>query len=118
MTAAGSAGVGAKVAIIEKNLMGGDCLNVGCVPSKSLLKCAKVANTVRFSFPTGAVIFSPTNPPCRWPKRPSLEFASRARSLSTFRLLWLDYADSEPTSPRYVMLDAQYLRPDINIPPE
>mmetsp|Transcript_30418 Transcript_30418/g.50532 ORF Transcript_30418/g.50532 Transcript_30418/m.50532 type:complete len:291 (+) Transcript_30418:161-1033(+) len=31
VTAAGAAGVGAKVAIIEENLLGGDCLNVGCV---------------------------------------------------------------------------------------
>lgn len=33
---------GARCAIIEKHLMGGDCLNMGCVPSKALLKCAKV----------------------------------------------------------------------------
>ena len=31
VTAAGAAGLGAKVALIERNLMGGDCLNVGCV---------------------------------------------------------------------------------------
>ena len=35
VTAAIAAGVGAKVALIEKHLMGGDCLNVGCVPSKA-----------------------------------------------------------------------------------
>ena len=34
VTAASAAGVGAKVAMIEENLLGGDCLNVGCVPSK------------------------------------------------------------------------------------
>jgi len=34
VTAAGAAGLGAKVALIERHLMGGDCLNVGCVPSK------------------------------------------------------------------------------------
>ena len=34
VSAASAAGVGAKVAIIEENLLGGDCLNVGCVPSK------------------------------------------------------------------------------------
>jgi Pyridine nucleotide-disulphide oxidoreductase len=34
ITAGGAAGVGAKVAMIEANLLGGDCLNVGCVPSK------------------------------------------------------------------------------------
>src|SRR5690606_13419979 len=37
VTAAVAAGLGAKVAIIERELMGGDCLNVGCVPSKALL---------------------------------------------------------------------------------
>lgn len=41
VTAAIAAGVGAKVALIEKNLMGGDCLNVGCVPSKALIRCAE-----------------------------------------------------------------------------
>ncbi|NKB97613.1 MAG: FAD-binding protein [Pseudomonadales bacterium] len=33
----GAAGLGAKVALIEKHRMGGDCLNVGCVPSKAIL---------------------------------------------------------------------------------
>ena len=46
VTAAGSAGVGAKVAIIEQHLMGGDCLNVGCVPSKALIRCARAAHEV------------------------------------------------------------------------
>ena len=36
--AIGAAGLGAKVALIERQAMGGDCLNVGCVPSKSLLE--------------------------------------------------------------------------------
>lgn len=49
VTAAASAGVGAKVALIEEHLMGGDCLNFGCVPSKALLRSAKVAKTVRES---------------------------------------------------------------------
>lgn len=38
VTAAGAAGLGAKVALIERHLMGGDCLNVGCVPSKCLIR--------------------------------------------------------------------------------
>src|SRR5262249_55856092 len=41
VTAAGAAGLGAKVAIIEKSLMGGDCLNVGCVPSKAIIRCSR-----------------------------------------------------------------------------
>jgi len=47
VTAAGSAGLGAKVALIERDLMGGDCLNTGCVPSKALLRCAHAAAEAR-----------------------------------------------------------------------
>src|SRR5438094_5109902 len=45
--AAGAAGLGAKVALVERELMGGDCLNVGCVPSKALLRSARVAALAR-----------------------------------------------------------------------
>ncbi len=47
VTAAGAAGLGAKVALIEKHALGGDCLNVGCVPSKALLAAAKRAAAVK-----------------------------------------------------------------------
>ena len=47
VTAAGAAGLGAKVALIERDLMGGDCLNVGCVPSKALLRCARAYADIR-----------------------------------------------------------------------
>ncbi len=39
---AASLGLGLKIGLIEKHLMGGDCLNVGCVPSKSLIRSARV----------------------------------------------------------------------------
>ena len=44
VVAAGAAGLGLglKVALIEKHLMGGDCLNVGCVPSKCLIRSSRV----------------------------------------------------------------------------
>src|SRR5215510_3272980 len=42
VTAVIAAGLGAKVALIEKHLMGGDCLNVGCVPSKGVIRAARV----------------------------------------------------------------------------
>jgi pyruvate/2-oxoglutarate dehydrogenase complex dihydrolipoamide dehydrogenase (E3) component len=47
VTAAGAAGLGARVALIERDLLGGDCLNVGCVPSKALLRAARAAAEVR-----------------------------------------------------------------------
>ena len=45
--AAGAAGLGAKVALIERKLMGGDCLNTGCVPSKALIRSAKAVAGIR-----------------------------------------------------------------------
>jgi pyruvate/2-oxoglutarate dehydrogenase complex dihydrolipoamide dehydrogenase (E3) component/uncharacterized membrane protein YdjX (TVP38/TMEM64 family) len=47
VSAAGAAGLGAKVALIERNLMGGDCLNVGCVPSKGVIRAARAAYEAR-----------------------------------------------------------------------
>jgi pyruvate/2-oxoglutarate dehydrogenase complex dihydrolipoamide dehydrogenase (E3) component len=47
VTAAGAAGLGAKVALIERDLLGGDCLNVGCVPSKAIIAAARRAAQVR-----------------------------------------------------------------------
>ncbi len=47
VTAVGAAGLGAKVALIEKRLMGGDCLNVGCVPSKALIRASRAAAAAR-----------------------------------------------------------------------
>ena len=45
--AAGAAGLGARVALIERHLMGGDCLNVGCVPSKGIVRAARAVYDAR-----------------------------------------------------------------------
>src|SRR5438309_219525 len=45
--AAGAVQMGASVILIERRRMGGDCLNYGCVPSKSLLAAAKLADAWR-----------------------------------------------------------------------
>lgn len=47
VTVAGAAGLGARVALIERALLGGDCLNVGCVPSKSIIRSARASADVR-----------------------------------------------------------------------
>ena len=56
-----AAAVKAKVALIEKHKMGGDCLNTGCVPSKALIKSARVLSQVRrakdFGFEKGEIQF-------------------------------------------------------------
>ncbi len=56
VTAAGAAGLGAKVALIERELMGGDCLNVGCVPSKALIRCAHAIADVRHAHGFGMYV--------------------------------------------------------------
>jgi pyruvate/2-oxoglutarate dehydrogenase complex dihydrolipoamide dehydrogenase (E3) component len=45
--ASGAAGLGGKVALIERSALGGDCLNVGCVPSKALIRTARAAHEAR-----------------------------------------------------------------------
>src|SRR3569832_2042140 len=53
VVAAGGAALGAKVALIEKNRLGGDCLWSGCVPSKALLHTANIAQRMRTAHTCG-----------------------------------------------------------------
>ena len=57
--AAGASMLGVPVALIERDKMGGDCLNYGCVPSKSLLAAAKAAQAIRRSARFGVGAGSP-----------------------------------------------------------
>src|SRR4030095_10958800 len=60
VTAAGAAGLGARVALVERHLLGGDCLNYGCVPSKCVIRSSRVAGELQKAarlgvlFPEGA----------------------------------------------------------------
>ncbi len=57
--AAGAAQMGAKVALVERDRMGGDCLNTGCVPSKALIAAAQRAQSMRDSDRFGISSISP-----------------------------------------------------------
>ena len=61
LTASGFAGqIGAKVALIEREHLGGDCTWTGCVPSKALIKVANTAHTVRTANKYGVMTTTPT----------------------------------------------------------
>ena len=75
VSAAGAAGLGARVALIERELMGGDCLNVGCVPSKGLIGAARVASTVRDAAPFGVNL----------PNDPELDFGRAMERMRRLR---------------------------------
>ena len=68
--AAGAAQMGADVVLIERGLMGGDCLNFGCVPSKSLLAAARLADLARRGAALGITS-----------ARPDIDFAAAAEGV-------------------------------------
>src|SRR5262245_44809486 len=59
VTAAGAAALGARVALIEKHLLGGDCLNYGCVPSKAVLRAARAGYDARRAVALGIEVGGP-----------------------------------------------------------
>ncbi len=65
VSAAGAAGLGARVALVERHLLGGDCLNYGCVPSKAVIRSSRVAADLRdagrfgFKVPEGVEVDFP-----------------------------------------------------------
>jgi hypothetical protein len=56
VAALGAAGLGAKVALIERGLLGGDCLNTGCVPSKAVLHAARAVADARAAQDYGVLL--------------------------------------------------------------
>jgi pyruvate/2-oxoglutarate dehydrogenase complex dihydrolipoamide dehydrogenase (E3) component len=114
VTAAGTAGLGGRVALVERNKMGGDCLNYGCVPSKALIASARIIDRIRHA--------------SRWglnEQEPQFEFENvfesmrsrRARiaphdSVERFESLGVDVFSGEATfvSPYEIAVDSQKLR--------
>src|SRR5215469_15449093 len=93
--AAGAAQLGRKVVLVEKGEMGGECLNTGCVPSKSLLAAANLAEAMR-----GASVFGLTSPP------PAID-AAGVRSHIRDAITTLEPNDSED---RFVKLGVRVIR--------
>ena len=62
VTAAGAAGLGARVALIERHLLGGDCLNVGCVPSKCVIRSSRVVGDIRAAAALGVRVSGTVEP--------------------------------------------------------
>lgn len=113
VTAAGTAGLGGRVALIERHKMGGDCLNFGCVPSKALIASTRAIHNVRRAEQFGL-----------HPMEPSFDFrkvfermrARRARiepndSVDRFESLGVDVflGEARFVSPNEVEVDGQRL---------
>jgi pyruvate/2-oxoglutarate dehydrogenase complex dihydrolipoamide dehydrogenase (E3) component len=117
VAAAGAAGLGAKVALIERHLMGGDCLNYGCVPSKALLAAGRAAAARQAASRMGI-----DRPP---PATVAVDFGvvmdrmrrlraelSANDSAARFRALGVDvfHGEGHFTGPHTVAVDGQTLR--------
>lgn len=114
ITALGAAGLGARAALVERRLLGGDCLNFGCVPSKALVRAARAAydvrNSAEFGQPAGDV------PPFEFPAAMQRMRRLRAQishhdSAQRFAGLGVDVylGDAKFTSPKTLSVDGQTL---------
>ncbi|MBI4169013.1 MAG: mercuric reductase [Acidobacteria bacterium] len=114
VTAAGTAGLGGRVALIERHRMGGDCLNYGCVPSKALIKSSRAAALMRQA---GRYALDPVEPRVDYGRVARRVKELRARiephdSVERFEGLGVDVflEDARLESPRSVRAGGHLLR--------
>ena len=114
VTAAGTAGLGGRVALIERNKMGGDCLNYGCVPSKALIASARLIDSIRHASKWGLDEQAP-----RFKFEAVFESMRSRRaaiaphdSAERFESLGVDvfFGDASFVSPHEIIVDGQTLR--------
>ena len=99
--AAGAAQLGVKTALVERERMGGDCLNIGCVPSKALLAAAHAANTIRGAHRFGVYARAPET------DRSMMDFSDPSPPASV---------DPDTGGPKYEIERLKLDRPAIAIP--
>lgn len=115
VAAAGGASLGAKVALVEKNKLGGECLYYGCVPTKALVKSAKVASLMRRApeFGIGEVEVEVDFPAVMRRMRTVISKAGEADSPDRFRKLGVEVLLGDSArfeEPREVSVDGHRLR--------
>ncbi len=115
VAAAGGASLGAKVALIEKNKLGGECLYYGCVPTKALVKSAKVASLMRRApeFGISEVPVEVDFPAVMRRMRSVIEKAGEADSPDRFRKLGVEVflgASARFEEPQEVSVNGSRLR--------
>jgi len=115
VSAAGAAGLGARVAIVEKHLMGGDCLNFGCVPSKAVLRAARAVAAVNSSGAFGVRVPRPVDfdfAAAMERMRKSRAGISRNDSADRLAKLGVDvfFGEAKFVSPDIVEVDGRRLR--------
>lgn len=112
--AIGAAGLGARVALVERHMLGGDCLNTGCVPSKALIRSARVVGEVTraasLGVTTGGVAVDFEAVMTRMRRRRAAiathDSAERVRAAGVD----LFFGDASFTDDRSVTVDGQHLR--------
>ncbi|WP_166397897.1 dihydrolipoyl dehydrogenase family protein [Rubrobacter marinus] len=114
VAAAGGASLGAKVALVERDKLGGECLNYGCVPTKALIRSAKVASLMRRApeFGVRPVPVEVDFPAVMRRMRAAMEEAGERDSPERFRSLGVDVKLGEEAtfvSPREVSVGGRLL---------
>lgn len=100
VAAAGGASLGARVALVERDKLGGECLNYGCVPTKALIRSAKVASLMRRApeFGIGSVPVEVDFPAVMRRMRAAMERAGERDGPERFRSLGVDVVLGEEAS--------------------
>lgn len=113
VSAVGAAGLGARVALLERNFLGGDCLGTGCVPSKALLRSAKalieIQSSSQLGIRTAGVTADFAEAMARMRRlRSDISHHDSAQRMASLGID-LYFGDARFTSPKSVQIGGEYL---------